>query len=124
MGRGLEDYDELTLSTLGNGALEEKFQAELARVLANINDPNANDGKREIALKITIIPKGSRGEADMELASSCKLQADAPYASGAYLGRQGAQLKIWEHNPEQLRFPAEGDHIGEVPKTTIGGLDE
>lgn len=124
MGRGIEDYDSLTLSTLGNGALEEKFQVELDRVLRNMEDPNTVDGKCEVTLKITFIPHtGNRQRsADMVLASACKLQPDNPVASMAYLGKQGARPMAWEHNPEQFDLPMSEGDVAEVKKTTIGGV--
>jgi hypothetical protein len=51
------NYKPVTLSTLMNGALEERFQLENKKVLASIYDPNTKKGKVEITCKITYEPK-------------------------------------------------------------------
>lgn len=125
MGRGIDDYDRITLSTLGNGALEEAFQVELDRVLRNIDDPNTADGKREINMKITINPNSRGSMADLTLQATSKLQPDLPVESAAYLGKQGAKPMAWEHNPEQMQLPVDGEHIQEADAETthrIGGM--
>lgn len=124
MGMGIEDFVGLTLSTIGGGGLEEIFQVELGRALRNIDDPNTADGKREIIIKIALIPNGKRSAADMLLSGASKLQPDLPIDSMVYLGKQGAKLKAWEHNPEQMRLPiGESDIQGvEMPTKTIGGI--
>ena len=125
MGRGIEDYDEITLSTLGGGALEEKFQVELKRVLENIADLNAKDGKREISLKIVFVPSSDRKRTAIEISTGHKIQGDLDYESQGYIGKQGAQLKIWEHNPEQFQLPVGDGHIKPaVNNKTIGGLSK
>lgn len=120
MGRGLEDYDKLTLATIGGGALEEKFQHELDRVLKNIADPNAADGKREIVLKVVFCPNAKSSTAELVISAASKIQADMPFDSMVYLGREGAQHVAWEHNPEQFSLPM-AEPLSEV-KTTIGGM--
>jgi hypothetical protein len=115
--------DEMTLSTLAGGALEEKFQIELDKVLRNIDDPNAAGGKREIALKIGFKPNAKGSAADIVIASSCKLQPDIPTETMFYLGKQGAKPKAWEHDPNQMRFPFEEGDISEVKNVAkIGGM--
>ncbi len=121
MGRGLDDYDAVSLSQLGGGAVEEKFQVELDRVLRNIADPNTGDGKRVIKLEIVFYPNTQRTSADIAVTATSKLQADKPYESHAFLGREGAALKAWEHNPEQLRLPVTDGHIKDA-KAKIGGM--
>lgn len=121
MPRGIEDFDGLTLAEIGDGALEEKFQVELEKVLKNIDDLNAADGKREIQLKITFTPNTKRSSADIMLFATSKLQPDVPTETMAILGREGAKPMAWEHNPDQMKLPmAEG--LQEVPKTSIGGV--
>ena len=122
MGRGIEDYDKLTLETIGNGSLAEGFQIELDRVLRNIDDPNAADGKREIIMKVVFAPNAQGSAADITLSVVSKLQPDLPVETMAYLGKQGAKPMAWEHNPEQMKLPISEDVIQEAPKTSIGGI--
>lgn len=111
----------VSLSTLGEGALEEKFQIELQKVLDNIADPNTKEGAREIALKIVFAPNTQRSAVAITISASSKLQGDLAYESHALLGKEGAQLKIWEHNPEQLKLPVSEGAIRPAGKV-IGGL--
>lgn len=122
--QGINDYDGLTLATIGCGALEEKFQVELNRVLENIEDLNTEGGKRTITLKLTFKPNAKRTSADISLQATSSLAADIPIETNAYLGKEGAVPMAWEHNPEQLRLPMEKGSIAEVHKKTIGGINQ
>jgi hypothetical protein len=118
----ITDQPELCLETLGGGAAREKFQAELEKVLKNIADPNAADGKREIVLKVVITPNAKRSSCDVDIFTSCKLQADVPYSTNAFIGRVGARHAAWEHNPDQMRLPMSSDDIQGTPsQKVIGG---
>jgi hypothetical protein len=116
----LVNQPELSMANLGNGALEEKFQVELERVLKNIADPNSADGKREIQIRIVMTPNAKRSSCDIDISTACKLQPDVPFASQMYVGRVGARHAAWEHNPDQLRLPMEGDAISARARV-IGG---
>ncbi len=118
--RDLTNQPELTLADLGSGALEEKFQAELDRVLKNIADPNSADGKREISIKIVLTPNAKRSSIDIDIQTVAKLQPDVPFASQAFIGRVGARHAAWEHNPDQLRLPMEESAITQQSRI-IGG---
>jgi hypothetical protein len=118
--RDLTNQPELNLAEFGNGALEEKFQAELDRVLKNIADPNSADGKREINIKVTLTPNAKRSSMDIDVQTTSKLQPDVPFATQAFIGRVGARHAAWEHNPDQLRLPMEESAITQQSRI-IGG---
>jgi len=53
-----ENYEEVTLSNILNGALEEKFKIEVQKVMENITDPNVKKGAvRTIDIKLQIKPE-------------------------------------------------------------------
>jgi len=53
-------YEKITLSTLKGGALEERFQYELKKVLENIVDPNTEAKKqRKITIELILLPDES-----------------------------------------------------------------
>ena len=53
-----ENYEEVSLSNILNGALEEKFKLEVQKVMSNIADPNVKRGSvRTIAIKLKIKPE-------------------------------------------------------------------
>lgn len=114
--QGINDYDGLTLSTMAGGALEEMFQDELKKVLENIGDLDTECGKREIDFKITFHPGKSRNNSEIFLSAKSKLQPSIPVSTSAYLGKEGATLMAWEHDPEQYTLPA-----GENAITAVGG---
>lgn len=125
MARGIEDYDKVTLGTIGEGALSEMFDVMLDKVMKNIDDPNTVDGKCEINLKITINPNSKGSAADFTLSATCKVQPDLPVETMAYLGKQGAKLVAWEHNPEQMKLPMPEGDLQEVEGTlSIGGIKQ
>lgn len=54
----------INLEHFANGALEEKFQNELAKVIANIYDPNTEAKKaRKLSFTITFKPTSKRTQA-------------------------------------------------------------
>ena len=118
----INDYDSITLASIAGGALEEKFQVELEKVLENIDDPNAADGKREINLKISFKPNKKSSAMDIVIKTSCTLQPDIAVETMAFLGKKGARLKAFEHNPDQFKLPMQEGEIHEVPRKTIGGI--
>lgn len=92
----------VTLDTIGSGALGELFQAELARVLANIADPNTDDKtSRSITMKVAFKPNRDRDEADVEITCSSKLAGIMKVSTHLFVGRQAGKLVAVENNPKQ-----------------------
>jgi hypothetical protein len=92
----------VTLDTIGGGALPELFAAELARVLANIADPNTKaESKREIAIKVTFAPKADRDVADVSLVCSSKLAGIVKVSTTVFMGKQAGKLVAVENDPRQ-----------------------
>ena len=89
----------ITLSNLSKGALEELFQYELDKVLSNIKDVNTKATlKRKILIEIVITPDEDRDSAQYEFKVASK--------TAGTLGKNGLFYlrgdKILENNPEQL----------------------
>ena len=52
-----------SLLDMANGAIKERIDYEMGRVMQNISDPNTKaSAKREITLKITLAPETHRGQ--------------------------------------------------------------
>lgn len=116
------DYPPLTLSSIKGGALEEKFQIELEKVMRNIRDPNASDGKREITIKLVFSPNSKGTKCVLDVATVSKLQPDATFSSEMWIAMQGAKPVAVEDDPEQLKLPMQKGDISEVenlPKISI-----
>lgn len=54
-----------SLLDMANGAIKERIDYEMGRVMQNISDPNTKaSAKREITLKITLAPDEDRKHSD------------------------------------------------------------
>ena len=74
------------LDELMDGALTERFNRELNRVLQNVFDPNTKpDAKREIAVKISVVPNEQRDAAIFSLAVTSKLAPAVNIAQTVFL---------------------------------------
>lgn len=64
----------IDLSTFAEGAVSERFDAELQSVLENIQDPNTEAEKaRKITLTVTIVPNEQRNLADVKVSAKSAL---------------------------------------------------
>lgn len=92
----------VTLDTIGNAALVELFDAELARVLDNIQDPNTDaKTKRTITVKVSFSPNENRDIADVNLTCGSKLAGIKTVATRLFVGRHRGKLIAVENNPQQ-----------------------
>lgn len=70
----MNGFERMTLANLAGGGAEEIFQRELARVLANIADPNTPaQSKRKIVLTVEFKTREARDGADVSVAYETKL---------------------------------------------------
>lgn len=78
----------LKLQEIGHGVIAEKFEDELAKVVANIMDVNTEAKTvREITLKVKVKPEPEdRRDCDLEIISSCKLAPSKAYVSKLAVG--------------------------------------
>jgi hypothetical protein len=95
----------VTLDTIGGGALSELFEAELLRVLANINDPNTDEKTvRAINIAVKFRPNEDRDLADVELTCSSKLVPVKKVRTRLFMGRQAGKLVAVESDPRQSKL--------------------
>ena len=93
------------MANLQSGAIEEKFQFVLRKVLANISDPNRElKATREINIKIKMMPSESGDKVAYSAEVTCKLP---PIKSGKgvlHLGKQKGenQLNLFEEVSVEL----------------------
>lgn len=102
----------ITLDTIGGGALSELFATELARVLANIHDPNTDEKtKRTITIAVSLKPK-DRDVADVELTCSAKLAPISKVSTQVFMGKHLGKLIAVENDPRQ-------SSLFDQPKATV-----
>lgn len=93
----------VTLETLGNGAVLERFGVELDKVLQNIADCNTKaEAVREITMKLKIRPDIKRATVQMQIQTSSKLAPYQTVESSGWLGKKDGYPVIVEANPNQL----------------------
>jgi hypothetical protein len=100
----------VTLETVGNGALLERFGVELEKVLENIADPNTEaEVVREILMKVKIQPDVRRNMVQMRLETSVKLAPYQAVSASAWMGKKQGERVLIESNPQQLALEMEGE---------------
>ncbi len=96
--------NSVTLDSIGGGALAELFAAELAKVLANIADPNTDErATRSISLTVSFKPR-ERDAADISLSCNSKLAGTVAFRSQVFMGRQNGKLVMVESDPRQTNL--------------------
>ena len=68
-----------SLLDMANGAIKERIDYEMGRVMQNISDPNTKaSAKREITLKITLAPDEDRKHIEVSCTASVELTPQIP----------------------------------------------
>lgn len=103
-----KEFHNVTLDNLGSGAAKEMFKEELAKVIANILDPNtAPNAIRKITLELKIHPSDDREIGDCVISVSSKLADNAAYATRFFIGMEKGSPVAYENNPQQLTLDDE-----------------
>ena len=92
----------VTLYTLANGAAAELFEAELERIVANIQDPNTEpDAVREINLRIKIKPDNERRAGAVSVQVISKTGPSKGVGTMFWFGKKQGKYIAVENNPQQ-----------------------
>lgn len=95
----------VTLDTIAGGALTELFQAELARILSNITDPNTDTStKRVMTIQVKFKPNRDRDVADVDLTCSSKLAGIMTVSTQLFMGKHQGRLIAVESDPRQTNL--------------------
>ncbi|WP_411553305.1 replication terminator protein [Paenibacillus lautus] len=91
---------KITLESLANGGVVERFEQELEKVFANIGDPNTNaKATRKISLALTIKPDDKREVAEVTIQATTTLAPSKELMTTIIMDRDndgkvvGAELK-------------------------------
>lgn len=75
-----------SLSELMDGGVEERFNAEMDKIWANVQDPNTDPkAKREITMKVVIKPNERRDSADFQVQVTGKVAPPTPLSQTVLL---------------------------------------
>jgi hypothetical protein len=101
----MAEKEQVNLSNLCGGAVEEVFQRELAQVLANIADVNTDpEAKRKLVLEFTIKPFEDRSGAQVTFACKSKTVPVQEVKGTVFLQRQGLVMVAVPHDPKQIQL--------------------
>jgi hypothetical protein len=98
-----DEADDFSLIKLGDGIIRKLIDQEMVLVADNILDVNTSaTEKREIVLKITVLPEGNRQGARLLYESSSKLAKHAPSVSTIGIGQDMAgNIVLASHDVRQ-----------------------
>ncbi len=101
---------KIDLSKLAGGALQEKFNREITKVIENMQDPNTPYSvARSINIKITFRQGEERDDAKVDIAVTSKLagviNASTSFAMGKDLGSGEVEVREYgKQIPGQMSF--------------------
>lgn len=99
----MEEYEQLKLTNINNGAVEDLFNEELDKVMRNVNDLNVNpDAIREIRITLKIKPSKDRLTATTELAVSSRLAANVSQEGSIFFSFRENKPKAFANNYKQM----------------------
>lgn len=117
------EEQRVSLSNISSGAAVERFDLELQRVLANVQDPNTGARvKRTITLKMIIHPQDDDRElGKVTVSCESKLAPIEPFATHVYMGLDHGQGVATEANPRQHELiPREKPELKDVKYKVVG----
>jgi hypothetical protein len=95
--------DPVNLGSIARGAAMEIFEIEIAKIAANIADPNTKAvKKRKLTLEFTFAPDTDRRAIDVTTSSKTSLAGVSEHASRVYLGKDSdGNPYILDQDPRQ-----------------------
>lgn len=94
--------EAMTLETLDRGSLLERFDAEFAKILENVLDPNtAATAVRSVTITVKIKPTDARDVGETELSVTSKLAPPKPRKTILFIGRSGGRAVAAERDLAQ-----------------------
>jgi hypothetical protein len=122
----VNEIEELSVATMLGGAIIERVNDELARVMMNVVDPNTPaTAKREVTLKISFKPEKDRSMGNASVAVTSKLAAAEQMGTRLFIAMTKAGPVATEYNPNQPALPnvlAE-NNATVTPLRAVGGTN-
>lgn len=118
----MKDVEELSLATLLSGAVVERVDDELAKVLLNVVDPaTPATAQRTVTLKLTIKPEKDRSMGSVLVAVSSKLAGVESMDTRLFISMTKAGPVATEYNLHQPALPNISEPNNIVPLQAVGG---
>jgi hypothetical protein len=101
-----DEQEKLSLVNLRGGVVVERFDDELAKVLANIADPNTPPAaKREINVKVSFKPDKARDLGEVLIVVTSKLAPAETISTKVFFAMTRSGPVATEYNPNQPMLP-------------------
>lgn len=112
-----------SLIDMANGAIKERLDYEMGKVIQNIGDPNTKAAaKRTITVKITLEPDEERQHIEVSATASSTLAPMHPVKTALAVGNEGGHVVAVELTPQ---IPGQFDVSGEeAPQRKVLKFDE
>lgn len=96
---------------MARGAIKERADYEMARILENIMDPNTRaDKKRSLTLQLDFLPDADRRQIGVAVTAKSKLEPTNPVATALYItGDDNGEISAVEMVPQ---IPGQQDVYG------------
>ena len=99
--------NEINIIEAASGAIRERIDYELQKVIENINDVNTKAGaKRKITVTLELLPDEERQHIVMQTVVKSSLQPTHPIKSSLYLTDKGL-VEMTAHTPGQYSLDGE-----------------
>lgn len=98
-----EQFDKKSILEMSAGAILERVDYEMGKVLDNILDPNTRaTGKRKIMVSLELIPSADRSTITVQTTAKCTLVPTEPVTTSLYItGRPvNGELLVAEMVPQ------------------------
>ena len=122
----MNEIEELSVATMLGGAIVERVNDELAKVLMNVVDPNTPaTAKRELTLKISFKPEKDRSMGNVSIAVTSKLAAPEQMGTRLFIAMTKAGPVATEYNPNQPMLPEvlTTNNTTVSPLRAVGGVN-
>lgn len=98
-----EQLDRKSILEMSAGAILERVDYEMGKVLDNILDPNTKaTGKRRITVSLELIPSADRRQITVQTTAKCTLVSTEPITTSLFIagGPMGGEMVVAEMVPQ------------------------
>lgn len=116
----------LSLATIKGGAIVERFDDELRKLVANIADPGTPaTAKREVSLKFSVKPGKDRGMSQVMVSVTSKLAPGESMETNMFIAITRNGPVATEYNPHQPMLPEvlAANNATITPLRAVGGVN-
>lgn len=99
----MNEYDATNILEMSRGAILERVDYEMGKIIDNILDPNTKpDGKRKLSVTVELTPSADRRIVNVKTTAKCALVPTEPISTSLYItsDRSTGELAVVEMVPQ------------------------